>query len=69
MFSGECLCNDQYEKDSSCSTKKPVSRCRSSSDLNDFIDEIGQLKCKVVNLTREQIKKSKDNQVKYTIFH
>lgn len=63
MFPGECFCNDQYEENNTCNNKNSVSRCGSLGDLNDFIQQLLDIKCRVVNLTREQIKKSRNNQV------
>lgn len=63
MNTGECSCNDRYEEDDICNNSKPVSRCRSLSDSNDFYQQISHIKHRVVKLTCEQIEKSRNNQV------
>lgn len=60
MTPRECMCGEESVGNNSYDN---VLRSISLSDFNDYIQEVLHIKCKVVQLAREQISKLTQNQV------
>lgn len=60
MTPRECLCGEESVE---ANSYENVLQSLSLSDFNDYIQEVLHIKCKVVQLAREQISKLTQNQV------